>query len=161
MATIKDTKTKGTVSLSEDLQMCKNHPYDQKQLSVSLAANKRGWEGGANDRKRDATCLPSPRDEKVKRKTTTEKFSSQILYQGVALATKAQRGSLSLGAKGMGGARTAEEGCRGRSSGRGMDGPQEDVLLCMSWMGIFCDVYFFLIIKGMNRQMQMQTQIET
>lgn len=66
--------------------------------------------GGRGERQKKGCNLPAfTRDEKVKREATTEKFS-QILYQAIALATKAQRSSLSLGAKGIGGARTAARG---------------------------------------------------
>lgn len=60
--------------------------------------------GGRGERQKKGCNLPAfTRDEKVKRKATTEKFS-QMLYQAIAQATKAQRSRLSLGAKGIGGA---------------------------------------------------------
>lgn len=42
----------------------------------------------------------------------------------------------------------AAERAGGWGPGEG-GGPQEDKVLCLSSVGIFCDVYFFLIIKGM------------
>lgn len=97
--------------------------------------------GGRGERQKKGCNLPAfTRDEKVKRKATTEKFS-QMLYQAIAQATKAQRSRLSLGAKGIGGAWREEF----REWGGRYAFVYEvggDFLLCL---------FFFLIIKGMNR----------
>lgn len=66
-------------------------------------------------------------DEKVKKKTTQ---NSYILGSPPGSGiSKARKGRLSLGAMGVGGARTAEEGCSGGNPGR-VD-PRK-TFLCMS-----------------------------
>lgn len=67
------------------------------------------------DRKRDATCLSSRGMKRSKEKQPQRRFHLRFSIRQEHSQLQPPKGSLSLSAKGRGGARTGEEGCEGRS----------------------------------------------